>query len=119
MIMERIHILVIDDERTFANCIAEYARNSCEGLAAVATRYTEYSIRYGDRTQIWLDHDLGNGDDIRVVVDFLSLLNPDFCEKIFVHSQNPTTDWIVTCLENVGYDVQRSILPNLNRMENQ
>jgi hypothetical protein len=105
-------IVVIDDERTFQGNVDIYLRSSDEALLWLAKVAVNQYYNYGEPVQeLWLDHDLGNGDDICIVVDFLMLL--DFqIEKIWVHSQNPTVDWMVQVLRN-KYNVSRSGLPTL------
>lgn len=126
-------IIVIDDERTFAWYGAgrgdiRYARNSAEGIVSIAKAWTNYSLRYGDTVALYLDHDLGEGDTIMPVVDFLyvagmksGIMNPsdisrppDFIEEIYIHSQNPTAgDTIIPLLSPLYKKVQRIPLPEL------
>jgi hypothetical protein len=110
-------IIIVDDERTFANSDdAVYCRSSNEALALLARVYCDQRLRYADPIQeLWLDHDLGDGDDIRIVVDFLTVLGDLEIDEINIHSQNPTTDWIVTTLSPIygrNY-VKRVPLPEL------
>jgi len=106
-------IVVIDDERTFAGNGSEvYLRNPSEALSFLSRKLIDQKMHYGEPIrQLWLDHDLGGNDDIRVVVDFLILVDLEI-EQIYVHSQNPTTDWIVRVLQN-KYNVSRVPLPRL------
>lgn len=119
--MER---LIIDDERTFDfdeydACLCRtpriyYERSSDSGLSALARLYTEFNLRYGDQIELWLDHDLGNDDDIGIVVDFLTVVPmQEMVTCIYVHSQNPSSDRIVPVLKKAGYNCQRSPLPKL------
>lgn len=60
-------VLVIDDERefkdkSFADMVA-YARTSAEAL-----KYLSSGVKWN---QVWFDHDLGDNDDIRRVVEWL------------------------------------------------
>jgi hypothetical protein len=123
-------ILVIDDERTFAQTrsgdftIAEYARTSNEGLAMLARVFTEYACRFGESVhELWLDHDLGGDDTIIPVVDFLYVMGkpstaivrmPDVIQNIYIHSQNPTAaDVIIPLLAPYYGNVRRMPLPEL------
>jgi len=107
-------IVVIDDERTFAGNGSEiYFRNSSDGITFLAKKLIDQKMHYGEPIQeLWLDHDLGEGDDICVVVDFLVLVDLEI-ERIYVHSQNPTTDWIVKVLQS-KYNTSRIPLPILS-----
>lgn len=109
-------IVVIDDERTFSGHVDYYLRNSNDALGFLARNLLEYLSSYGEPIdELWLDHDLGGIDDIRIVVDFLLLVvKPMWIRHIYVHSQNPTTYWIVTSLKSTGYNVARSPLPELS-----
>lgn len=111
--------VVIDDERTFDNdafaCLMPilYLRTSRDGLAYLAETYVQQQMRYAPSiTELWLDHDLGGEGTIRDVVDFLCLVDVAV-ENIYVHSQNPTVDWIVATLKSQGYNVKREALPGL------
>lgn len=113
-------ILVVDDERTFdfdGNVV--YCRSSESGLSTIARIMIQQQVKYaGSLDELWLDHDLGGNDDIRVVVDFLTLIDLKV-DQIYVHSQNPTSDWIVPVLNAVGYNVERSALPTLTKEKEQ
>ena len=106
-------VVVIDDERTFAGNGNEiYFRNSSDGISFLAKALVHQKMHYGEPIrELWLDHDLGGNDDIRIVVDFLILVDLEI-ERINVHSQNPTTDWIVQVLRN-KYNVSRVPLPRM------
>jgi hypothetical protein len=128
-------ILVIDDERTFAqdpNLVGYvdwvYARTSDEGIVAIVKAWTNYALHYGNMVDLYLDHDLGEGDTIMPVVDFLyvagrqsGIMNPSdmvrppqFISNIFIHSQNPTAgDTIIPLLSPLYSNVQRIPLPKL------
>jgi hypothetical protein len=118
-------IVVIDDERTFAENVDHYARTSIEGLGILAKVWSDYVLHYGNKITLYLDHDLGAGDTIRPVVDFLYITGqmgvstPGLCdlstiiENIYIHSQNPTTDWIVDVLSPLYKNVRRIPLPEL------
>lgn len=121
-------IFVIDDERTFACTPYEgdfkYARTSKEGLVILCNHWSDYVLHYAPPIfELWLDHDLGENDTIRPVVDFLYIagrmdggLTPslkDIIHNIYVHSQNPTTDWIVDFLSPLYSNVKRVPLPRL------
>ena len=124
-------ILVIDDERTFkSDKDITYARTSHEGIAAIAKQYSKWAtqpLHQTDQTMIselYLDHDLGGSDTIRPVATYLSVMaaataeSPTlnfqhFIGSIYVHSQNPTTDWIVQILNGSFENVSRIALPEL------
>ena len=126
-------IIVIDDERTFAlekpelpgYVEVKYARNSVEGIAAIANAWTDFVLRYGNMIDLYLDHDLGEGDTIMPVVDFLYVMGsirsqPELVPfkgliaNIFIHSQNPTAgDTIIPLLSPLYNNVQRIALPKL------
>lgn len=115
-------IIVIDDERTFATKFDPiYARSSNTGLAVISRAWTNYVVHYGAAIEeLWLDHDLGGQDTIRPVVDYLHVMAKhtvgfsEFVQKIRVHSQNPTSGWIVDFLKTSGYQhVRKSKLPEL------
>lgn len=119
-------ILVIDDERTFNTNYEQivYARSSREGMSELALAWTNFSLYYGEKVQLWLDHDLGENDTIIPVVDFLYVaanseaansLTPltKVIDNIFVHSQNPTAaDKIIGVLDGF-YKIRRVSLPKL------
>lgn len=119
-------ILVIDDERTFKTNYKQivYARSSREGLAELTLAWTNFSLYYGEKVQLWLDHDLGESDTIMPVVDFLYVaanseaansITPltKVIDNIFVHSQNPTAaDKIIGVLDGF-YKIKRAQLPKL------
>ena len=118
-------ILVIDDERTFNTNHEQivYARSSREGMSELALAWTNFSLYYGEKVQLWLDHDLGENDTIMPVVDFLYVaanseaansLTPltKVIDNIFVHSQNPTADKIIGVLDGF-YKIRRVSLPKL------
>lgn len=76
-------ILVIDDLRTF-RFPATYARSAAEGRRLLLAHPWR---------EIWLDHDLGPGEDIRPLVRMLEERafagDPLAVERIVVHSANP------------------------------
>ena len=123
-------IIVIDDERTFKESTPGYvevlyARNSNEGIAILGKYWADYVIRYGNRVDLYLDHDLGENDTIMPVVDFLYVAGcggaknsvgglTDVIANIFVHSQNPTAaDKIVPLLAPFYENVKQIPLPEL------
>lgn len=83
-------IVVIDDERTFFGHVDHYFRTSDEALSGLVRMWMDWSFRYGDSIQLYLDHDLGENDDIMPVVEFLVSIKTNFIERIFVHTQNPS-----------------------------
>lgn len=114
-------IIVIDDERTFEfgpdHAPVMHVRNSSDALSILARLHINQQLRYAPALdELWLDHDLGMGSNgvqsISDVVDFLCLVKLDI-RYIYVHSQNPTVDWMVTVLRRAGYNAHRSALPQL------
>jgi hypothetical protein len=117
-------IIVIDDERTFANRVYEgytmlHCRSVGEALAVMVSVWN-YHIRYesGVIAELWFDHDLGDdGGNINVVVDWLcgiaEIGHPFPVRHIMVHSQNPVgAESICKKLERY-YNVKRVELPEL------
>lgn len=96
-------VIVLDDERTFqSDEPVVYLRTANEALAWFAAWWTKdrRSSVYAPIVwvdELWLDHDLGEGEDATIVVDFLYSLNehggdrvdPLPIRKVIVHSQNP------------------------------
>jgi hypothetical protein len=98
-----IDVLVIDDIRTFT-FPAVYARTEAEGLARVVERPWR---------EVWLDHDLGPGSDVRSVVRVMEERafggKPLDIGLVLVHTSNPTAgDSIVAGLER-WYRVRRVV----------
>lgn len=88
-------VLVIDDVRTFG-FTAVYARTAAAGIARLARRDARFE-------ELWLDHDLGPGGDVRRVVKYLERRafegRPVPIGRIFVQSDNPAgAAWIVAGL---------------------
>lgn len=88
-------ILVIDDLRSFS-FPAVYARTAAAGIARLARRDASFE-------ELWLDHDLGPGGDIRRVVKYLERRafegRPVPIARVFVQSDNPAgAAWIVAGL---------------------
>lgn len=118
-------IIVIDDERTFNfrpfTPTTHYARTSDEGIMLILKSWLAYMNRMGEAVDIlYLDHDLGEDDDIHPVVEFLYTMGKTaegftiFIQNIEVHSQNPTSGWIVSNLGMAGFKrVERVPLPPL------
>ncbi len=100
-------IVVIDDLRIFGAFEAEYARSSAAGL-----RYLRSAHQNSERIdQLWLDHDLGGTDDIRVVVDWLLERcvwedMPDIGEVV-VHTSNPPAAEMMTRALSRWYRTRR------------
>jgi len=124
-----MNFLVIDDERTFTNVglgfVADaphnvndehvtYARTSHDGLGLLAKHFVDYKIKYASAIYLFLDHDLGGDDDIRPVVDFLTVAKVPGIREIFIHSQNPASGDLVKVLSSAGYLVSKITLDNLN-----
>lgn len=123
-----MNVVIIDDERTFANggngLDLTHLRTSNEALAFLARVWTAQSlapvgayIHENTISELWLDHDLGDGDDIMIVVRFLREL-ARFSElpiqRIYVHTQNPVgAENIISELRDIGIPVQRCGLPGL------
>ncbi len=103
-------ILVVDDLRRFdknvVNVPITYARNSSDALVLL-----EKNKKKGF-SQVWLDHDLGEDDDIRPVVQWLIENRPPI-GHVFVQSMNPVgVDFIIRSLSPY-YRVDRVNNPNL------
>ncbi len=96
-------VLVIDDMRTFA-FPAVYARTAGEGLA----RLQERAWR-----EVWLDHDLGQGVDIKPVVRLLEERafdgTPLEVGLIYVHTSNPTAGDAMMAGLGRWYKVRRAV----------
>jgi hypothetical protein len=122
------HFLVIDDERTFTNrglglTVAfpnivqgehvTYARNSHDGLAEIARHFVNSTMHYAPGIYLFLDHDLGEGDTIGVVVDFLCVAKVPYIKEILIHSQNPVSADYVKVLTSAGYSCKKIGLPEL------
>ena len=104
--------IVIDDERTFLLENSTHLRTSKDGLAELAKLFCDYQFRYGENVILWLDHDLGHNDDVRIVIDFLALvLMQEMILYIHIHSQNPVSETLVPVLQKAGYKCQKSQLP--------
>lgn len=111
-------IVVVDDERTFAGHVDVYLRTEDEALAWFA-RWL--SNPYSDPiTELWLDHDLGDGGTVQPVADFLEWVvmatGTDHPEigQVRVHSQNPVgADRLVSTSMAFCSDVRRVHLPVL------
>lgn len=117
-------VIVIDDERTFANrlddgMLLNHVRSVGEALTVLVSCWNFYQkFGQGMIDEIWLDHDLGDdGGDINVIVDWLVIIahqgNAFPVKRIFVHSQNPVgANNIVKRLDGF-YNVERVPLPEL------
>lgn len=91
--------IVVDDERTLNEEGAVHLRTSAEALSYLALLWTRHRRRLSfaepQSITLWLDHDLGDGDDSNPVALFLvelARLDPKDLlpiECIYVHSQNP------------------------------
>lgn len=64
------------------NVNVTYARTSSEGLVLLAHAWTNYSLSYGEKINLYLDHDLGPNDDIMSVVDFLYVAENAAAKKV-------------------------------------
>jgi hypothetical protein len=78
------HVLVVDDLRTFPKLRATYARTSDDAIDRLSQREWD---------EVWLDHDLGAGGDVMVVVEWLEerwhTSGSIPVRQVFVHSANP------------------------------
>lgn len=74
---EQERILVIDDIREYAGCV--HAKNAAEGIAL---------LKQGPWDEVWLDHDLGYGNDIRPVVRYMEE-NACDVDTVWVITANP------------------------------
>ena len=100
-------ILVIDDLRLFGAFKARYARTSAEGKAILGKITSTAPL-----DELWLDHDLGQGDDIRSIVLWLAerayFGDPLPVKEVVVISKNPIgAEWMMNTLA-VGYKVRRA-----------
>lgn len=94
-------VLLVDDNRVFNEKVRSendkkgnrvwVAKNSLSALGFLSRIWTEQQCHYGlPLTELWLDHDLGPGDDIVPVIDFLTCIEPKIeFEKIYLHTMNP------------------------------
>ncbi len=116
--------LVIDDERTFdvshvppiSNEVPtelNYARNSNDGLLAIAKHCVAYTLHYGEELMLYLDHDLGGSDTILPVINFLVSVQVPGIAWIKIHSQNPVSADYVQVLRHAGYICEKVSLPKL------
>lgn len=115
-------ILVVDDDRIFPWTVKDkhfiiYERSSRDAIAFMA-RFWAYFYLIPDNErmhELWLDHDLGNNDTIKLVVDFLLFVHhagfPFPVDHVHVHSMNASgADKAVKALEG-PYDARRVPLP--------
>jgi len=122
-------IVVIDDERTFANMWETevvYLRTSQEAMLFFAEWATETNFLPSDATeditQIWFDHDLGSASksDAALVAKQVALIQKydpsgilHDC-AILVHSQNPVgAKNIKNIFNSLGLDCQITTLPRM------
>jgi hypothetical protein len=101
--MSRPDILVIDDLRTFT-FPAVYARTAGEGLALLEERPWR---------EVWLDHDLAHGADIKPVVRMLeeraALGHPLEVGLIYVHTSDPVQGEAMVASLGRWYQVRRTV----------
>ena len=112
--MNLFKTVIIDDERTFESVEnpAIYIRSSETALTFLEKNKDEHI------DTLYLDHDLGDGDDIRVVVNWLAEAENDGhpldVDIIYAHTMNPVGgDYIVKALQHHQYNVVRIPLPDL------
>jgi|ERR1035437_4243315 hypothetical protein len=99
-------ILVVDDD-TFASGFegAVYARTISEAREFLLNEHWD---------EVWLDHDLGNGEDVSKLTDEIegmeTILDVDwFC----IHSMNPVgKERMYIALDRAGYKVAMFALPS-------
>jgi hypothetical protein len=115
-------IVVIDDERTFdTEDEVTYLRTEDEALLFLTRWFVEWN--YGRAPSIdalYLDHDLGENQDIVVVVRFLGLLKnvKKAVLKVFIHTQNPVgAQNMWTDCSRFSNHVERIPLPALKTKE--
>lgn len=105
-------IVLIDDLRSFLPPFdgREHvvARTSAAGLQTLRELVAAGTVI----TELWLDHDLGEHDDIMCVVDYLSERaandEPVAINQVYVHTQNPAgARQMLVSLERYGYRVAR------------
>ncbi len=111
--------IIVDDERAFLGmptpCI--YTRNSDHAMATLNRVWINQYLHYGLTLEsLWLDHDLGEKDDIRPVVEMLSMWaeskRPLMVATINIHSMNPVgAEWCYTTLNQWYGNVNRIALP--------
>lgn len=105
-----IRVLVVDDLRRFDPIIdggeITYARRSADAIHLLSRN------KDSGYEQVWLDHDLGENDDIRVVVRWILEYKPKI-GNVMVQSMNPVgAEWIVRSLEKL-YPTRRVNSPYL------
>lgn len=120
-------IVVVDDERTFdVDLPVTYLRTEDEALAWFARWWLKHETTWHYEEsppaigQLWLDHDLGDGQDVMVVVRFLRQLSATSryglpITHTLVHTQNPVGGQNIVDLCNTFMDgsVTRTGLPDL------
>ena len=126
-------IIVIDDERTFAENfdfggapVDVYLRSADEAIAYLAKLWSaNQSLPIGGTPlwidELWFDHDLGS-DDATVIARFLSELNligrPVLICSIYIHTQNPVgAHNLENLLKDCATSVLRRSLPPLVEQE--
>lgn len=109
--MEKLTVLV-DDDRVFIE-----PRDYIVARTSQAALDTLHVLRSNGQVvdELWLDHDLGNGDDVLPVLTMLSELaarnEPYPVRQIYVHSMNRSgADTLMRSLRTYGYPVQRAIV---------
>lgn len=115
-------IVIVDDERTFDTDLpVVYLRSADEALLWFARWITDYYSAVSGAesriTEVWFDHDLGDGDDALVVAKFLAAVDwaQEGIDVVFVHSQNPVgaSNIVDTLRHGFPGKVCRSGLPDL------
>lgn len=112
-------IVVIDDERTLKiDGNVDHFRDARSGLGYLATVWTT-QVQYSDNTnvidQLFLDHDLGDGLTVNVIVRWLETIaylgHPLAVKKIYVHSMNIVGAASIVATLSRWYNVERIPLP--------
>lgn len=100
-------IVVVDDLRLFRAFPATYARTSSEAVELLTDRHS----RKETIDELWLDHDLGGGDDINPVVNWIMKHcvwnDRPRIEHIVVHTSNPVGAAMITRSLQRWYQVTR------------
>ena len=90
-----MNILVIDDERTFPSFEGEGVTVIYARTAEAAKDALLLAPMSAGWDEVWFDHDLGLGPDVRAVVKFMEEKAEEgvrwdkWIRRVFVHSMNP------------------------------
>lgn len=116
-------IVVVDDERTFIDGQQGvlYIRSEQEAMGFLASLWvSQYQQSAPPLTELWLDHDLGNGGEVIGVARFLQLVAatgfPVLIDDIYIHSMNTVgADNILKALYH--YQARRVPLPECRMVD--